>query len=415
MEAQSQLNASLQQQPIKKNVGLSFVEKLYFQIKLLLWKRYAESTKSKFDLLKLFLPAVLFFALLLLIYAVFDGLFDPDGVEPFLVPFAFWIFIQRVVVQIMYEKSTRLQESMRMMGLSDVAYWTSYFISDGVITGFVLSFLCTLFTTGGLFNNANFGTILGLLFVFCLSAVPFAFFLTAFFDTPQTSGQATLAILLGFFVVYVVVFAVKTYSGSFISAQVVCCLFPPLALQIACGAFQRSYDGISTGAIGGIMFADIFIYSFLAWYFSQVWPSAVGVPKPFYFIVLPSYWFPHLIVAPEQNPTPAENPLQKEQQLEEGEDPNKPIPIEAVNESLLGAPTVLVNNLRKTFGSQVAVNDLSFNMYENQIFALLGHNGAGKTTTISMLTGLISPDTIWGTDRGALVYGHNIQNEMDQV
>lgn len=32
-----------------------------------------------------------------------------------------------------------------------------------------------------------------------------------------------------------------------------------------------------------------------------------------------------------------------------------------------------------------------------------------------MLTGLISPDTIWGTDRGALVYGHNIQNEMDQV
>ena len=61
----------------------------------------------------------------------------------------------------------------------------------------MLSFLCTLFTTGGLFNNANFGTILGLLFVFCLSAVPFAFFLCAFFDTPQTSGQATLAILLG--------------------------------------------------------------------------------------------------------------------------------------------------------------------------------------------------------------------------
>ena len=30
-------------------------------------------------------------------------------------------------------------------------------------------------------------------------------------------------------------------------------------------------------------------------------------------------------------------------------------------------------------------------MYNNQIFALLGHNGAGKTTTISMLTGLIAP------------------------
>lgn len=30
-------------------------------------------------------------------------------------------------------------------------------------------------------------------------------------------------------------------------------------------------------------------------------------------------------------------------------------------------------------------------MFNNQIFALLGHNGAGKTTTISMLTGMIDP------------------------
>jgi hypothetical protein len=147
--------------------------------------------------MKLILPAVLFFVLLLLLYSVFDGLFAPDGIEPFFVPFAFWIFVQRIVIQIMYEKSTRLQESMRMMGLSDLAYWSSYFISDGIITGFLLSFICSIITTGGLFNNANFGEILGLLFVYCLSAVPFAFFLCSFFDTPQTSGQATLAILLG--------------------------------------------------------------------------------------------------------------------------------------------------------------------------------------------------------------------------
>ncbi len=174
----------------------SFPVKIGAQIKLLLWKRYCESTKSKWDIIKVTLPAVLFFVLLILVYSVFN-IFSPDGIEPFLVPFAFWIFVQRIVVQIMFEKSSRLQESMRMMGLSDIAYWTSYFISDGVITGFVLSFLCTIFTVGGLFNEANFGQILGLLFVFCLSAVPFAFFLCAFFDTPQTSGQATLALLLG--------------------------------------------------------------------------------------------------------------------------------------------------------------------------------------------------------------------------
>jgi ABC-type multidrug transport system ATPase subunit len=50
---------------------------------------------------------------------------------------------------------------------------------------------------------------------------------------------------------------------------------------------------------------------------------------------------------------------------------------------VLGAPTVIVNNLRKTFSGQVAVDDLSFNMYQNQIFALLGHNGAGKVIKLS--------------------------------
>jgi hypothetical protein len=186
----------------KKNhdndVNPSFINKFYFQIKLLLWKRYKESTKSRFDLLKVIIPAVLFFVLLILLYSVFD-FFSPDGIECFFVPLAFWIYVQRIVVQIMSEKSSRLQESMRMMGLMDSAYWISYFISKGVILGFVLSFTCTIFTVGGLFNNANFAEILGLLFVFCLSAVPFAFFLCSFFDTPQTSGQATLGILLGFF------------------------------------------------------------------------------------------------------------------------------------------------------------------------------------------------------------------------
>ena len=47
--------------------------------------------------------------------------------------------------------------------------------------------------------------------------------------------------------------------------------------------------------------------------------------------------------------------------------------------------------LKKEFGEFTAVNDLNINMYNGQIFSLLGHNGAGKTTTISMLTGLVEP------------------------
>src|ERR1700691_1236243 len=52
---------------------------------------------------------------------------------------------------------------------------------------------------------------------------------------------------------------------------------------------------------------------------------------------------------------------------------------------------IRVQNLVKTFGSFTAVNDVSFEVAEGEIFAFLGPNGAGKTTTIKMLTTLLKP------------------------
>jgi ATP-binding cassette subfamily A (ABC1) protein 3 len=46
-------------------------------------------------------------------------------------------------------------------------------------------------------------------------------------------------------------------------------------------------------------------------------------------------------------------------------------------------------NLNKIYpNNKKAVSNLTLNMYQDQIFVLLGHNGAGKTSTISMLTGM---------------------------
>src|ERR1700677_4794360 len=52
---------------------------------------------------------------------------------------------------------------------------------------------------------------------------------------------------------------------------------------------------------------------------------------------------------------------------------------------------IRVQNLVKTFGAFTAVNDVSFEVAEGEIFAFLGPNGAGKTTTIKMLTTLLKP------------------------
>ena len=48
-----------------------------------------------------------------------------------------------------------------------------------------------------------------------------------------------------------------------------------------------------------------------------------------------------------------------------------------------------VKNIKKYFGEKVVLEDVTFNLYKDEIFVLLGHNGAGKTTLISILTGLI--------------------------
>ncbi len=73
-------------------------------------------------------------------------------------------------------------------------------------------------------------------------------------------------------------------------------------------------------------------------------------------------------------------------------------------------PILEVQKLVKKFGDFTAVNGISFDIKEGEIFSLLGPNGAGKTTTISMLSTLFTP-----TGGDALICGYSITREPMQV
>ncbi|MBK9210931.1 MAG: ABC transporter ATP-binding protein [Anaerolineales bacterium] len=62
---------------------------------------------------------------------------------------------------------------------------------------------------------------------------------------------------------------------------------------------------------------------------------------------------------------------------------------------------IKTENLRKEFGSQVAVKGLTLQVDQGEVFGFLGPNGAGKTTSIKMLLGLITPTSGTGTLFGA--------------
>jgi ABC-2 type transport system ATP-binding protein len=66
--------------------------------------------------------------------------------------------------------------------------------------------------------------------------------------------------------------------------------------------------------------------------------------------------------------------------------------------------TVLqARSLSKRYGDLTAVDDLSLEVYEGEVFGLLGPNGAGKTTSINMLCGLLKPDAGQVTIRGEVI------------
>jgi ABC-2 type transport system ATP-binding protein len=73
-------------------------------------------------------------------------------------------------------------------------------------------------------------------------------------------------------------------------------------------------------------------------------------------------------------------------------------------------PAIEVRGLRKSFGSQVVLDDLDVTVRPGEVFALLGPNGAGKTTTINVLTTLVRPDA--GVAR---VAGTDVARDPDEV
>jgi len=84
-------------------------------------------------------------------------------------------------------------------------------------------------------------------------------------------------------------------------------------------------------------------------------------------------------------------------------------------------PVIQVTGLRKRYGSTIAVNDVSFEVQDGEIFGLIGPNGAGKTTTMECVEGVRRPDagriTVLGLDPIRDVYAlqHRVGVQLQEA
>lgn len=132
-------------------------------------------------------------------------------------------------------------------------------------------------------------------------------------------------------------------------------------------------------------------YFLATWYLFNVIPSGNGQARPPWFVLNPNYWFMSL-----------------QRRFKQLQDMSSRLP-EAQLDALKNK-SIRIENIRKDFSKFRAVNDLSLNIPNGQVYVILGHNGAGKSTLINILTGKIPP-----SNGSAYLAGLSIRDDMNFI
>ncbi|XP_062956081.1 phospholipid-transporting ATPase ABCA3 [Cynocephalus volans] len=327
--------------------------------------------------------------------------------------------IIRTVVQ---EKERKLKEYMRMMGLSSWLHWGAWFLMFFLFLLIVVSFMTLLFCVKvkkdvAVLSSSDPSLVLAFLLCFAVSSISFSFMVSTFFS--KANMAAAIGGFLYFFTYIPYFFVAPRYNWMTLSQKLFSCLLSNVAMAMGAqliGKFEAKGTGIqwrdllspvnvdddfSFGQVLGMLLLDSVLYGLVTWYMEAVFPGQFGVPQPWYFFIMPSYWcgHPRMVVGKEEEDNDPEKVLQTEY-------------FEAEPEGLVAG--IKIKHLSKVFRvgnkDKAAVRDLNLNLYEGQITVLLGHNGAGKTTTLSMLTGLFPP-----TSGRAYISGYEISQDMVQI
>lgn len=378
--------------------------------------------------------------------------------------------VSQVIGSIVSEKETKIREGMQMMGMAPGALggaWLLYFFTQfGVI-----AIISATLLNSTMLKHSSGGLLLLQFWLFGLSCTALGYLLSTFFSRSKIAAVVGTIVYVAAFFPYFAVDNPEKGHGGKIAASILSPVAFGIGLQVVSDVeangvgltmanVNTPVDNVTFAETLLMLAVDTVLYLALGWYFDNVIPQEFGVAKPWYFPVSPDYWCGEGGMCPMRTQPPADYDNDGRQRIPSGtssvtsagmEDESdrgvelrgkKPLlaaadgageglsPVGTAKQGRRGAViegvgshlkqlanqgrNIKVRGLRKEFdtpdGIKVAVDDLDIDMYEGQVFALLGLNGAGKSTTISMLTGLIGPSKGY-----ASIKGTDITTGMDKI
>lgn len=318
---------------------------------------------------------------------------------------AFTPFVSFLIVNVAAEKEQRLKDTMGMMGLYDSAFWLSWGLLYAALVTTMSVLMAVIATCTPLFSNSNFFVIFLLIFLYGISSIFFSFMLTPLFKKPKFASTvgSMLTVVFGCLSLFTVL--MRDFPQS---ALWLVCLLSPSAFSI--GIAQVVYleaqgDGAVFSSLGNgphalyvplvMLFLDCILYLLLAIYLDQVLPGEFGIRRSVLYFLKPSYW------------SKRRKRYVEVSSVYEGEVNGTPVideSVEAVSPEFRGKEVIRICNIRKIYKEKdtkvEALRGLTFDIYEGQITALLGHSGAGKSTLMNILCGICPP-----TEGTATIYG----------
>ncbi|KAJ1977733.1 hypothetical protein H4R34_003466 [Dimargaris verticillata] len=386
-------------------------------------------------------------------------------IGPYLTALGLSMTLVSAVVAIVIEKERQVKPLLLMLGMPESAYTASVVVFRMGLY-FVTAVIGTLIICAGkFFQSTHWFLVFWFFYLYLLTTIGIGMAVAAFInDSRRASNLTQLGIII---LIFLAVIGTLFVNGNSVVGEWFYYLISPAAFTSALD-FMIRMEITSTpitlsnfGQSGPLprcltmLIIDTVLYIILGWYLHCVVPGSAGRPLPWYFPFHKSYW---IQPASHQGPINAKAPIPSPNNTTcwSLEDQDGSIPLIRVatrpsdasstamveRDDLTGVPesgrdAVQISHLAKTFESQrasrpilgplssrfirtkrarrttkvaplLAVNNLSLNLHQNQILALLGHNGAGKTTTVSILS------TALGPTRGQVrIHGLDLPTDTD--